>query len=63
MTNNQICTSALIGTKELLLPISRFVLDKKFQQNDSKFAKFYIGIGKPKVAFSVFHFVLLYIFA
>ena len=45
-----------------LLPISEFALDEKFQRNASKFAIFYIGIRKPKVAFSVFHFVVLYIF-
>ena len=39
-----------------------FVLNEKFQQNASKFAVFYIGIRKPKVAFSVFHFMPLYIF-
>ena len=44
-----------------LLPISGIVLDEKFQRNASKFAIFYIGIRRPKVAFSVFHFVQLYI--
>ena len=45
-----------------LLPILRFMLDEMFQRNASKFAIFYVGIRKPKVAFSVFHFVLLYVF-
>ena len=45
-----------------LLLISEFVFDKKFQRNASKFAIIYIHIQKPKVTFSVFHFVLLYIF-
>ena len=36
----------------------RFILDEKFQWNTSKFAIFYIR--KFKVAFSVFHFMLLY---
>ena len=45
-----------------LLPISGFVLDEKFQLKASKFAIFHIPIRKPKVAFSVFHFVLLYCF-
>ena len=45
-----------------LLSISGFVLNEKFQRNTSKFAIFYIGIRKPKVAFSVFHFVLFYFF-
>ena len=40
-------------------PNFRVLLNKKFQQNASKFAIFYIGIRKPIVAFSVFHFVLL----
>ena len=34
----------------LLLPISEFVLDKKFQRNASKFDIFYID-ENPKVAF------------
>ena len=42
-----------------LLQISGFVLDENFQQKASKFAIFYIGIQKPKVAFTVFHFMLL----
>ena len=45
-----------------LLPISGFVLDERFQRNASKFAIFHIGIQKPKVAFSVFHFAQFYIF-
>ena len=47
---------------ESLLPISGFVLNEKFQRNASKFAIFYIPILKPKVAFSVFYFVQLYVF-
>ena len=39
-----------------LLPISGFVLDEKFQRKASKFAIFYIGIRKPKVASSVLLF-------
>ena len=46
----------------LLLPLSGFVLNEKFQRNTLKFAIFYIDIRTPKVAFSVFHFVLLYFF-
>ena len=34
------------------------MLDEMTRQNTSKFAIFYIGIQKPKVAFSIFHFVL-----
>ena len=47
-----------------LLLMSGFVLDEKFQQNASKFAIFYLilYVRKPKVAFSIFHFVLLYCF-
>ena len=37
-------------------------LDEMTQQNASKFAIFYIGMRKPKVAFSIFHFVLLNVF-
>ena len=33
-----------------------------FNQNASKCAIFHIGIQKPKVTFSIFHFVLLYFF-
>ena len=44
-----------------LLPILRFVLDEKFQQTASKFAILYIGIQKPQVALSVFHFMQLYV--
>ena len=77
-----------IETFIALLPISGFVLDKKFQRNASKFAIFWtyenpkllfpffhfvhietlgfrtynLYVRKPKVAFSVFHFVLLYSF-
>ena len=40
-----------------LLPISEFVLVKKFLGNISNFS-----IWKTKVAFSIFHFVLLYFF-
>ena len=42
-----------IWSSTTLLPISEFVLDEKFKRNASKFA----------VAFSIFHFVLLYFFA
>ena len=45
-----------------LLPISEFVLDEKFQRNDSKFAIPILYIRKPKVVFFVFHFVQLYVF-
>ena len=40
----------------------RFMLHEMTRWNASKFAIFYTYIWKPKVAFSVFHFVLLYFF-
>ena len=39
-----------------------FLLDEMTWQNTSKFAIFYIGIQKPKVAFSIFNFMQLYFF-
>ena len=44
----------------ILLPISGFVLFEKFHRNSPKFAIFYTQ--RSKVAFSAFHFVLLYFF-
>ena len=37
--------------------IKRFMLDEMTLRNTSKFGIFYIGIRKPKVAFSVVHFI------
>ena len=38
------------------------MLDEMTRQNASIFAIFHIGILKPKVAFSIFYFVVLYFF-
>ena len=50
-----VCQSSYLTiVQDSLLPISEFVLDEKFHRNTSKFAIFYIGIRKPKVAFPFF---------
>ena len=52
-----------IHTGNSLFRKKRLMLDENLQPNASKLAIFYIGILKPNVDFSVFNFVLLYIFS
>ena len=47
------CTINIFHTASLL-PISGFVLDKKFQRNASKFAIFYLVYQNPKLLFPFF---------
>ena len=57
-------TLLLLGKYHIkpLLTNKRFLLKFLSWQNASKFAIFYVHIQKPKVVFSIFHFVLLYFF-
>ena len=59
-TYNNNFVENLYNTNQSLFGKKRFMLDEKFQRNASKFA---IYLCKPKVDFSIFHFVLCFIFS